>query len=73
MPDCQHTGFKFLMYLPERREFPGRYVRVYACPCGAFLDDAATDKSLQIHTPEPWEADYIPAHRQSEIGVATPV
>jgi hypothetical protein len=66
--DCQHTEFKFLMYLPEHREFPGRYVRVYACPCGVQLDDSTADQSLQIHTPEPWEADYIPAHRRPKTG-----
>lgn len=59
MPDCQHTKFKFLMYLPEHREYPGRYVRLYQCPCGVQLDDATADRSLQVHTPE--------GNRQSEI------
>lgn len=69
MPDlCQHTAFKFLCYLPEVKAFPGRYVRVYRCPCGVQLDDATPDKSLKLHVPEPWEDDYVPVHRCSKTG-----
>ena len=77
MPDCQHTKFKFLMYLPEQREYPGRLIRVYQCPCGVQLDDATDDRSLQVHTPKQGDDAYAPWHRRadagSEIGAPIPV
>jgi hypothetical protein len=66
MPECRHVKFKFWCYLPERKEFPKRAIRVYKCPCGALLDDATADRRLQPHVSEPGEESYLPPHRRTE-------